>query len=188
MLDKPFQYEWCFTLNASQPVKHIHQKDIEVTFACLAAQFLNHIPFTGGDFGARDTFFSLLQHYTPSMLLGKLPAGNLLHGNIIVIHLALGRHAVGQSGARQIHGQPHLLGSKISVIQPLLIRLRDFHFLTMLVPKSHCCSSPIHLVRAICSYQQYSINGRKAITKTEKHTLYNWSQFDSLPSRSFLSA
>ena len=37
VLDEPFQYEWCFTLNASQPVKHIHQKDIEVTLACLAA-------------------------------------------------------------------------------------------------------------------------------------------------------
>ena len=37
VLDKPLQYEWCFTLNSSKPVKHIHQKDIEVTFACLAA-------------------------------------------------------------------------------------------------------------------------------------------------------
>ena len=65
------------------------------------------------------------------MLLSELPAGDLLHGNIIVIHLALGRNAVGQGGAQRIHGQPHLLGSKISVIQPLLIRLRDFHFLTI---------------------------------------------------------
>lgn len=48
---KPFQYKWCFTLDASQPVKHIHQKDIKVTLARLTAQFLNHVPLTGRNFG-----------------------------------------------------------------------------------------------------------------------------------------
>ena len=51
VLDKPFQYKWCFTLDAPQPVKHIHKKDIEVTLVRLTAQFLNHVPLIGRNFG-----------------------------------------------------------------------------------------------------------------------------------------
>lgn len=116
VLDEPFQYKGCFTLDASQPVKHIHKKDIEVSLARFAAQFLNHIPLTGGNFGTRDFLLGFFQYHTPAMLLGELPTGDLLHRDIVVVHLSFRGNSIGQGRPWCIDLQPHLLGHKIRII------------------------------------------------------------------------
>ena len=86
---EPFHNERCFVLSASQTIKHEHQQNIKLVLQSVSLDFLNGIPVFGRNLKPGNTLFrKLLDDFPSGMLLNKLPARFLLHGNVIFFDLS----------------------------------------------------------------------------------------------------
>ena len=149
MFYKPFDHIGGLALDTTKPVKHKHQKDVNVSFFCFRFQFLNGVPFGCGYFGSRNAFLGLFQRDAPAMLNAEFPAFDLLHGNIVVaIHLPFGRHAIGESRARRIRRQfVHFPCDKL-IVEPDFITHGNLDGFSELIDIIHC---PVLLVGHACN-------------------------------------
>ena len=119
LLDKPLHDKRRFIVPAAQAVKHENQQNIKLAFQGHFLNFLYCVSVLGGDFEAGNSFFGKFFHDLPAGLpTAKLPAILLLHGNVVLFHLAYRGYTV------KAH---HTLFDSLSdQLRNLLYALHDF--------------------------------------------------------------
>ncbi len=95
LLGEPLYHKWRFIVTPADAVKHENQQDIELMQNGALFDFNDGVAGVGADLLAGDTLFGNLINDLPVRVgRGVLAAGQFLHGNVIVIHLAEGGNTV----------------------------------------------------------------------------------------------
>ena len=96
---EPLHHKGRFVRNATDPVKHENQQDIKFPLLCVFFDNLQLITVGRPYLVAGYALFLFFVKDCPAFVLGKLPAGFSLHGDIClvlirVIHLLIGRYTI----------------------------------------------------------------------------------------------
>ena len=95
LLNKPLHHKGCFIIPPANTVEHENQQHIELVHDGPLLNLHNGIAVIGADLVTRDAFFGNLINDLPVRVGRRIfAAGQLLHGDVIMIHLADGRNTV----------------------------------------------------------------------------------------------
>ena len=95
LLNKPLHNERRLILTPAQAVEHENQQDVEFALDGFLLDLHNGIAVACRNFVARDAFFrDFLNDLPVRMCGGVVPAGDTLHGDVVVIHLTNGGNTV----------------------------------------------------------------------------------------------
>ena len=95
LLNKPLHNKGCFIVPPANAVEHENQQHIELVHDGSLLNLHNGIPVIGAYLVTGDAFFGNLINDLPVRVGRRIfAASQLLHGNVIMIHLADGRNTV----------------------------------------------------------------------------------------------
>lgn len=94
LLGEPLDHERRFVIAPAKAVEHKHEQYVKALVHGVLAQFLDGISIIGGNLKARNSLFAQFLDDIPPLLLGKFAAFDALHGDIVMVYLSLGGHAI----------------------------------------------------------------------------------------------
>ena len=94
LLGEPFDYKRRFIVAPAKAVEHEYEQHVKALVHGVLAQLLDGIAVVGGNLKARNALFAQFLDDIPPLLLGKFAAFDSLHGDIVMVYLPLGGHAI----------------------------------------------------------------------------------------------